>query len=567
MNSSEAKTDRPLSRQPPIRRVGLLSPTSGNLGNAAMQAALISNLRKRLSNVEFVGITLNPGDTRRRLGIEAFPLAAVSHPHYGLYTSDVTATAQTSGRKPGKIAHLLKKIPGLRRFVWAVRTWRMELAHVAAAVRLVRKLDRLIVPGGGTLDDSWGGPWGQPWAIFKWSLISRACGVPFFFVSIGKSSVERPLSRFFFRIALRLAEYRSYRDNDSKIAAQGLVNASHDPVYPDLAFSYPYPIVQTQLTTAPANDRLVVGVSPIAYCDPRAWPQKDAGRYAAYLSQLAEMVRWLIKEGHRVLFFTTDSPDVATVSDLQAMLSAIAPGTEAIETLPGSNEQSPDTLLEGLSRADLVIASRLHGVILSHLNTIPVLAISFDPKVDAHMKAIGQYNYCLNIDHLQVKALRERFVALAAARHREQESIRSAALRFRQQLDFQYERIVGATPIGAGISSSPHTKPHQRRENVAHGASRGITAYREHAEPRSGDRRSAMIKTALSPLPGLFRRIVPAFSPRLPPWATRVHPHPRPLSRPAGEGCRRRGEGHSTQGLRPGLIYAAPDGAPKDERA
>jgi hypothetical protein len=126
---------------------------------------------------------------------------------------------------------------------------------------------------------------------------------------------------------------------------------------------------------------------------------------------------------------------------------------------------------------------------------------------------------------------------------------------------------VGATPIGAGISSSPHTKPHQRRENVAHGASRGITAYREHAEPRSGDRRSAMIKTALSPLPGLFRRIVPAFSPRLPPWATRVHPHPRPLSRPAGEGCRRRGEGHSTQGLRPGLIYAAPDGAPKDERA
>ena len=46
-------------------------------------------------------------------------------------------------------------------------------------------------------------------------------------------------------------------------------------------------------------------------------------------------------------------------------------------------------------------------------------------------------------------------------------------------------------------------------------ASRGITADREHAEPLSGDRRSAIIKTALSPLPGLFRRIVPTFSPRL----------------------------------------------------
>jgi hypothetical protein len=129
--------------------------------------------------------------------------------------------------------------------------------------------------------------------------------------------------------------------------------------------------------------------------------------------------------------------------------------------------------------------------------------------------------------------------------------------------------------IGARISPSPRTKPHQRRKNVAHGArtcekiessvrrgpphpalratlspkgergithvssppplggeggaqpalssagagrvrgserstaisshlpSRGITAHREHAEPRSGDRRSAIVKTALSPLPGL----------------------------------------------------------------
>ena len=45
---------------------------------------------------------------------------------------------------------------------------------------------------------------------------------------------------------------------------------------------------------------------------------------------------------------------------------------------------------------------------------------------------------------------------------------------------------------------------------------------------------------------------------------SRSHPRPRPLSRRAGEGCRRRGEGPSTQGLRPGLLYAAPDGALKN---
>ena len=76
-------------------------------------------------------------------------------------------------------------------------------------------------------------------------------------------------------------------------------------------------------------------------------------------------------------------------------------------------------------------------------------------------------------------------------------------------------------------ASPPHAKPHQRRKNVAHGASRGITAHREHAEPRSGDRRSAIIKTSLSPLPGLLRRIGPAFSPRLSPWATFLRPPQR----------------------------------------
>jgi polysaccharide pyruvyl transferase WcaK-like protein len=321
----------------------------------------------------------------------------------------------------------------------------MELAHLAAAARVVRRLDRIIIPGGGTLDDFWGGPWGQPWALFKWSVLSRIYGVPFLFVSIGKSSLERPLSRFFVRIALRLAEYRSYRDNDSKIAVQTLIDAHNDLVFPDLAFSYPGSIVHTSHGNGSQDGCLVVGVSPIAYCDPRVWPQKDEGRYTAYLSQLAEMVKWLIKQRHHVLFFTTDSPDATTVNDLQALISSSQADANAIQTLPGSTEQSPDSLMEGISHADLIIASRLHGIILSHLNITPVLALSFDPKVDSHMSAIGQKDYCLSIDHIQLDLLTERFTALRVARQQEQARLRSAALRFRGLLDLQYDRILGAT--------------------------------------------------------------------------------------------------------------------------
>jgi polysaccharide pyruvyl transferase WcaK-like protein len=426
-----------------IRRIGLISPTSSNLGNAAMQAAVIANVRKRIAGIEILGITLNPEETGRRLGVEAFPLAGVSRPYYGLFNSAGLTTEQPRTPEFERIKKGLKQIPVLRTFLRAIRICVMELAHITAAARVVRKLDCIMIPGGGTLDDFWGGPWGQPWALFKWSLLSRVYGVPFLFVSIGKSSLERPLSRFFARVALRLAAYRSYRDKDSKMAVQSLIDAHDDPVYPDLAFSYPCPVLQTPRHYAPPDDRLMVGVNPIAHCDPRVSPLKDERRYTEYLGRLAEVVKWLLRQGHRIVFFTTDPGDRTAVDDIQAIISGCPRDTDAIQTLPSSTEQSVDGFLKNISGVDLTIASRLHGVILSHLNATPVLALSFDPKVDAHMNAIDQKDYCLNIDHWEVETLIARFVALKSARKREQDRIRCAALRFRCELDLQYERILG----------------------------------------------------------------------------------------------------------------------------
>lgn len=447
MNANDLSMNRMAALRGPIRRVGLLSPTSGNLGNAAMQWAMIVNLRKRIPGVDILGITLDPVDTRRRHGIEAFPLAGRSRPYYSLPTSAGAGIEKQSTLNLGSIKRALRQIPVLRSVLRFVRSCVMEMAHIYAAARVVRKLDRMIVPGGGALDDSWGGAWGQPWAFFKWSLISRMYGVPFLFVSIGRSSLTRLLSRFFFGIAFRAAAYRSYRDPNTKSTARTLIDSDNDPVYPDLAFSYPCPPVRKSHDNF--SDRLVVGVSPIAYCDPRVWPQKDEQRYRSYLHRLAEFVTWLLRERHRVFFFTTDSPDIATVCDVQALISEAAIQPDVIEILPSSMEQSPDSLLKGICHADLIVASRLHGVILSHLDGIPVLALSFDPKVNAHMSTIGQEEYCLDIDRLELNSLVDRFTALRAARLHAQSHIRASAQLFRQRLDLQYDQILGK------INSSP----------------------------------------------------------------------------------------------------------------
>jgi polysaccharide pyruvyl transferase WcaK-like protein len=444
MTSKEPSLQLRSSPDAAIRCIGLLSPYSGgNLGNAAIISAMIANIRMRLPDAEIVGITLNPENTRLRHGIASFPLTGVSRPYYSLCNTESSNTNPQASRKRSAIKQWLKRIPLVVNFLRTIRLGWTEVAHILGAARLVRKLDRLIVPGGGALDEFWGGPWGHPWTLFKWSVICRLCGVPFLFVSVGKSSLERPLSRFFVRNALRLARYRSYRDADSKTALQSIIDAQNDPVFPDLAFSYPLPAFQVSQTNGSNHGPLLIGVSPIAFCDPRAWPLKDQQRYDAYIKSLAAMANWLLKEGHSLLFFTTDSPDSSAVQDVQA---AVDPSSNAglIRTFLISGEHGMDQLLEAIAATDLIIASRLHGVILSHLNAIPVLALSFDPKVDSHMSAVGQKEYSLNIDHLPLETLIERFSALNAVRPREQANLRCAARTFRDRLDQQYDFILGA---------------------------------------------------------------------------------------------------------------------------
>ncbi len=406
-----------------------------------MQWAVIANLRKRIPGVEFLGITLSPEETRRRLAIEAFPLAGVSHAYYGLSESAGSLAARRQFVKPGRLRRWLKAIPGVGGVLRAIRTCGMELGHIVAAARQVQKLDRVIIPGGGALDDFWGGPWGQPWALFKFGLLCRIYRVPFLFVSIGKCSLDRTLSRIFVAGALRLADYRSFRDPESKSRVQTLADVHNDPVYPDLAFSYPCSVGPTPLPFDRHSDRLTVGVNPIAHCDPRVSPLNDQRRYAAYLARLAETVKWLLQQDHRILFFTTDGGDAAAVKDIQALISDNPMNADRIETLPTASEQSVDDFLRGISRVDMTIASRLHAVILSHLNATPVLALSFDPKVDAHMKAVEQKDYCLDIDNWEAETLITRFIALKSARECEREHLRSFAVRFRRELEAQYDRI------------------------------------------------------------------------------------------------------------------------------
>ena len=100
----------------------------------------------------------------------------------------------------------------IRRELGHIRT---ELSHIIGGYRFLKDVDVLIISGGGQLQDIWGGPWGHPYAMLKWTLLARLRGAKPIFLSIGFSGLDARLSRFFTRKSLSLAAYRSYRDPGS----------------------------------------------------------------------------------------------------------------------------------------------------------------------------------------------------------------------------------------------------------------------------------------------------------------------------------------------------------------
>jgi hypothetical protein len=105
--------------------------------------------------VEFVGITLNLEETRRRFGIEGFPLAAASSRDHGPVNAGDPGNPERQKSWRRQIKQWLKRMPLLGDFLKLLRTWSREIAHIAAATRIVRRLDGIIVAGGGGIPGAW----------------------------------------------------------------------------------------------------------------------------------------------------------------------------------------------------------------------------------------------------------------------------------------------------------------------------------------------------------------------------------------------------------------------------
>jgi polysaccharide pyruvyl transferase WcaK-like protein len=432
-------------------RIGLLTPYNGaNLGDGAIQEAVITNIKVRYPDACIHGFTLNPEATGRLHNITCSPLTALPLLHYWAPTPSKAFKVSSQERERTRflqgVKNVAKTIPfaysllkGLRRWATATSYLMAEFQLVWQGYRMLKDFDLLIVSGGGQLDDYWGGAWGHPFALFKWALIARATGTDYLFLSVGTCTFKSRLSVMFVKWALQMASYRSYRDEISKKLLEHFTFTHNDPVCPDLAFSYDMPA--NKKLPSGRKGKTIVGISPIAYLSSYYWPKRDLKIYASYMASLTTFVSSLLRDDFSVIFFHTSGTDKFVVEELLESLQKdnLIEDTDNVEVVATKKAEDLLTLMSGV---DIVVASRLHGVMLSHLMNRPVLAISYDRKVTTYMQDVGQGEFCLDIHHIDPQLLINTFLALSLKQELVKDQIAKKTTEFKQSLSIQFDEIL-----------------------------------------------------------------------------------------------------------------------------
>ena len=208
-----------------------------NLGDESIIEATIANIRRKQSDAEIVCFSLNPPDTEKRYGVRTYPVILTDE-----YTSrrseiirektgvdapapaaDPSVRASHSG-----LRSLIKRIP----IVYPLLRWivnlpgtlsdiRHELKFLRASRAHLVGMDLLIFAGSNQFLDNFGGVWGFPYNVLKWTVLARLSGVKVAFVSVGAGPLFARTSRAMIRVAVAMADYVSYRDESSRRMIDG----------------------------------------------------------------------------------------------------------------------------------------------------------------------------------------------------------------------------------------------------------------------------------------------------------------------------------------------------------
>lgn len=404
-----------------------------NAGNEYTLQAMLYNVRQKLPEARVYCICYEPENTQR-----LHQLPAVRVKGEGL-----------SRRLPPAKNAIVKLCRGVFRRI------PLEIYDWFRIVWALRGTDLMIMTGTGMLTDYLCGSFGFPYDVFKWSLAGKLTGCTVRFVGVGVSPIYGRLSRVFIKAALGLADYRGFRDQQSRnrLKQYGFERAN-DAVFPDLAFSLP-----PSALPRPANlpgARPVVGLGVMKFEDIHNGTDYEAV-YERYIETMCDFAIWLLDRGYAVRVLMGDlKHDPAVRTDLEARMKKRGI-TYGVSDITSPEIASPEDLLDALSRVDFVVSPRFHNLVFGIMFGKPAISLSYDPKNDALLEACGLGDYRQSIEHIDLNRLIGQFIDVETQAPRLRVEMQRKADEYRRLLEEQYREIL--KEFGSKSISPAGSKP------------------------------------------------------------------------------------------------------------
>jgi polysaccharide pyruvyl transferase WcaK-like protein len=420
---------------------------TGNLGNEATLQAMVYNLRRYLPNAEISCICPGPENTASQYNIFAVPIR-VPFPIRKVSSGSNSNSGASNGSISGATTEPYRRIQAFDRLTASLRFCAYPFVDAYRWFKCIAGLKNsnlLIMTGTGMVADYAIGPFDLHYDLFRWAIAAKLCRCKLLFVSVGGGPIRHPLSKYFVKTALALADYRSYRDVSSKDHLEAIgVDVTNDAVYPDLAFSLPR--VVTPVHHDPDRQGIVVGVGVMNYRNRFGRSGNDETIYRDYLGRIASFVVRLLERRYTVRVLIGDFIwDQGVRRDLRRELEERGCNYEdgRIIDEPAS---SVDELLTQLASVDVVVSSRFHNLLLGLMLEKPAIAISYHEKFQPLMSGVGLDQFCCDIEQIDVDKLIKMVVKLVEDAPSIAPQIAPKIEGYGAALDEQYMRIFEVSP-------------------------------------------------------------------------------------------------------------------------
>lgn len=275
--------------------------------------------------------------------------------------------------------------------------------------RAIRSSDGLISGGGSLLQDA------TSWKTIPYYLgvlkLAQWLRKPTFVYSQGLGPVRRdryfkPITSIFSRCA-----YVSVRDTESANLLGRMGYTKDVEVVPDPVMGLPLrqavPDKANATAVSDAADRPpVIGVSV------RYW-NKDKSELRGIAQSLRQIIDHHAPEPVEVRFlpFHLPADEQASVEMMDELRQLT--GTGAVLKLVQGVEHPQDMLRE-VASCDLLIGMRLHSLIYAASQYVPMVAVSYDPKIDQFMRRLDA-SAVTHVDDYQAEAVADEAIRLLQA--------------------------------------------------------------------------------------------------------------------------------------------------------